>query len=160
MLSPLFYIFTVISAVLPFVGSYVLTARFSPSAQQYQLITSFSLLVLGMFLASLATLNFSLAFLVGLLATPLSFVQPFNNRIIKYGYSTLLALLNPCVVVSAASIISSVGVDTVLEEAAFGWDVWGMYTPLVIWCVWWPAWVVGSIVVLGQIGSGSKVKTA
>ncbi|KAK9421180.1 putative Gaa1-like protein [Seiridium unicorne] len=159
LLSPLFYLFTALSVVLPFVGSFLLTTQFAPSAQHYQLLSSFSLLVLGMFLASLATLNFSLAFLVGLLATPLSFARPFRNLILKYGYVGLLGLLNPGVVVSAASIISGVGISAVLKEAAFGWDVWGMYTPLVIWCVWWPAWIMGSVVVLGRV-EAPKVKSA
>jgi glycosylphosphatidylinositol transamidase len=25
-----------------------------------------------------------------------------------------------------------------------------MYTPVVVWCVWWPAWLVGSITVLAR----------
>ncbi|KAL9013520.1 MAG: hypothetical protein Q9173_001779, partial [Seirophora scorigena] len=43
------------------------------SSHRLILLQCFSLLLLGMFLATLATLNFSLAFLVGLLAAPLSF---------------------------------------------------------------------------------------
>ncbi|KAJ2970880.1 hypothetical protein NUW58_g9569 [Xylaria curta] len=35
-------------------------------------------------------------------------------------------------------------------QAAFGWDVWGLYIPVVVWCIWWPAWLVGSVVVLGS----------
>ncbi|KAI0127963.1 Gaa1-like protein [Xylariales sp. AK1849] len=159
LLAPLFVPFAILSTALPHIFSSLLTTSYNPTAQQYQLITSFSLLLLGMFLSSLATLNFSLAFLVGLFATPLSFVQPLRNPVGRYIYSAVLTVLSPGAVVSAAAVASGVGINEVLKEAAFGWDVWGMYTPLVVWCVWWPAWVVGGIVVLGRPG-GAKEKTA
>ena len=60
---------------LPYLLSHLLTKYYAPTAQQYQLIRSFSLLLLGMFLSSLATLNFSLALIVGVLSTPLTFRQ-------------------------------------------------------------------------------------
>jgi GPI-anchor transamidase subunit GAA1 len=41
-------------------------------------------------------------------------------------------------------------VGEILKEAAFGWNVWGMNTQVVVWCVWWPAWLVGAIIVLGK----------
>ena len=48
------------------------------------------------------------------------------------------------------------GVGGVLKEAAFGWDVWGMNTQVVVWCVWWPAWVVGMILLFGEEESAEK----
>lgn len=64
-----------------------------------------------MFLATLATLNFSLAFLVGLLAAPLSFTgEPFStsstelaqsSRTRKVLLSVLLQFLSPPAVVLA-----------------------------------------------------------
>jgi GPI-anchor transamidase subunit GAA1 len=159
LLSPLFFVFTGVTVALPVIASACLTSHFTLTAQQYQLLSSFSLLFLGMFLSALATLNFSLAFLIGLLSTPLSFAQLVRSSILKYGYFAILAVLSPGVVISGAAVISGVGVDAVLKEAAFGWDVWAMYTPLVVWCVWWPAWIVGSVVVLGPVDR-SKVKRA
>lgn len=38
----------------------------------------------------------------------------------------------------------------VLKEAAFGWDVWGMNTQVVVWCVWWPAWIQGMVLLFGR----------
>lgn len=159
---------TLLSLVLPHALSFFLVTTYQPTHQQYQLITSFFLLLLGMFLSTLATLNFSLAFLVGLLATPLTFVRPFPKLpAAGYTYSAMLSLLNPGVVVLSAAVAATtlhgrsglglgvVGVtpweaiQKVLEEGAFGWGVWGMYTPLIFWCVWFPAWLVGSVVVLG-----------
>lgn len=139
--------------------------------QQFYLLKSFSLLLLGMFLSSLATLNFSLAFLVGLASTPLSFTHPWpDNAAVRYAYAALLNVVSPTAVVlagaAAAYALSHGGdggglletLEHVLREAAFGWDVWGLYVPLVVWCVWWPAWLVGSIVVLGQ--PRTKLKSA
>ncbi|ETS84038.1 hypothetical protein PFICI_05914 [Pestalotiopsis fici W106-1] len=149
-LEPIHHGFTIFTVAAPFVASHVLASQFTLRKQHYQLLSSFSLLCLGMFLSALATLNFSLAFLVGLLSTPLSFAQPTQSLVMRYGYSAILTALSPGVVVTSASLLSALGLDVILQEAAFGWDVWGMYTPLVIWCVWWPAWIVGTFVVLGR----------
>jgi GPI-anchor transamidase subunit GAA1 len=136
---------------LPHIISYLLTNYYKPSAQQYQLIKSFSLLLLGMFLSALATLNFSLAFLVGLLASPLTFMQPWPaNSAMRWACAGFLNLVAPPAVVYTAAAVSKIGIGQILTEAAFGWDVWGMYTPVVVWCVWWPAWLVGSITVQGN----------
>ncbi len=70
-----FYAFTAVSAVAPYAAAALLARYFRPTRQQLQLVKSFTLLLLGMFLSALATLNFSLAFAVGLLASPLSFVH-------------------------------------------------------------------------------------
>jgi glycosylphosphatidylinositol transamidase len=37
----------------------------------------------------------------------------------------------------------------VLREAAVGWAVYGLRTQVVVWLVWFPAWVVGSTIVAG-----------
>ncbi|KAI1332226.1 GPI transamidase component GAA1 [Xylariaceae sp. FL0255] len=166
LLGPFFLIFCLINTVLPILISHVVTVALGrgPTLQQLFLLKSFSLLLLGMFLSSLATLNFSLAFLVGLFSTPLSFARPWpGNAAVRYGYVVLLNIVSPAAVilagVAAFAFMQStpeqtVGlystVEYVLGEAAFGWNVWGLYTPLIIWCVWWPAWVIGSMVVLGQ----------
>ncbi|KAI0165084.1 GPI transamidase component GAA1 [Hypoxylon sp. FL1284] len=157
LLTPVFYIFAIINAGLPHLASHLLTSsgRGRPTAQQYRLIKSFSLLLLGMFLSTLATLNFSLAFLVGLLAAPLSYTRPWPaSAAARYASATLLHALAPPAVLLAGSVAAALGVDAVLAEAAFGWHVWGMYTQLVVWCVWWPAWLAGQLVVLGRPGTG------
>jgi glycosylphosphatidylinositol transamidase len=114
-------------------------------------LKSLSLLLLGTVLASLSTLNFSLSLLIGLLATPLTFLTPLP------AYPTITALIgailgcvSPCLVVYAASQFAGLELAWVLKEAAFGWDVWGMRTQVVVWCFWWPAWLVGNIILLGK----------
>ena len=109
-----------------------------------------------MFLATLATLNFSLSLFVGLLSTPLSFTgpspdekQPTSTRSrTRRAISTLvLLLLSPPVVFYLASWACGARVGDVLAEAAFGWRVNGLWTQVVVWCVWWPAWLTGSVLV-------------
>ncbi|GAP85223.1 putative GPI transamidase component GAA1 [Rosellinia necatrix] len=174
LLSPFFLVFSAFSAALPpLISNLVnLTSARPLTLQQLHLLKSFSLLLLGMFLSSLATLNFSLAFLVGLFSAPLSFTRPWPDRVAaRYAYMALLNFVSPAAVVLAgagayaASHGSGSGsggllntLEHVLREAAFGWDVWGLYIPLVVWCVWWPAWLVGSVIVLGQ--PRTKVKRA
>jgi glycosylphosphatidylinositol transamidase len=103
-----------------------------------------------MFLSSLATLNFSLALLVGLLAAPLTYVRPLTGNPLLVIFGFILNTLAPTTILYAGSLYWNIPVTEILREAAFGWNVWGMYTQVVIWCVWWPAWLIGSIVLLGK----------
>jgi glycosylphosphatidylinositol transamidase len=151
MLPSIFVLFTVLNTIAPPVLSLFLAKTFHPTTQQYSLIKSFSLLLLGLFLSSLATLNFSLAFLVGLFSAPLTYMQPLPNRPIVASILTLLlTALAPTTVLLAGATYWGLGVGEVLKEAAFGWDVWAMNTQVVVWCVWWPAWLVGVLLVYGR----------
>ena len=58
--------------------------------------------------------------------------------------SLLLQLVAPTTVLFGACYAWDVSVEGILVEAAFGWDVWGMWTQVVVCCVWWPAWLVGA----------------
>ncbi|RMJ17245.1 hypothetical protein BHE90_007336 [Fusarium euwallaceae] len=153
LLSPAFAIFSVVSAVIPFVISRLLSIFSKPTQQHFQITKSFSLLVLGMCLSTLATLNFSLAFLVGLLASPLSFVQPVKNPALRWSLAGLLNVVAPSTVVYVAAQAWGISISDLLREASFGWNVWGMYTPVVVWCLWWPAWLVGMINVFGEVSA-------
>ncbi|KAK3301516.1 Gaa1-like protein [Chaetomium fimeti] len=150
-LTPLFATFAVLNTLLPPALSHLLTTlpATPTTPHQYNLIKSFSLLLLGMFLSTLATLNFSLAMITGLLAAPLSFVRPCRSAAAKAAASALLTAVSPAVVLLAAALYWGVDVTTVLREASVAWHVCGTYSPVVVWCVWWPAWVAGSVVVLG-----------
>jgi len=151
MLLKAFTAFCIINTILPFLVSETLIRTLHPTSQQYTLLTSFSLLLLGMFLSSLATLNFSLALIIGLLSAPLSFVRPISSHpIVALVVGLVLSLLTPGAVVGAGSWYWGIEVVEVLKEAAFGWGVWGMRTGVVVWCVWWPAWLIGIVVVWGR----------
>ncbi|KAN0083587.1 Gaa1-like, GPI transamidase component domain containing protein [Elaphomyces granulatus] len=146
--------FATVNIILPLLLAVILTHGpiCPPTRQQYLLMKSFSLLLLGIFLSALATLNFSLSFMIGLLCAPLSFIgcmQKSTALITRMTVSIvgllLMNLLSPMAVFIATCWYTGVPVSTLLTEAAFGWDVWGMWTQVVVWCVWWPAWLSGCI---------------
>ncbi|KAJ5868834.1 Rhomboid protein 2 [Penicillium rubens] len=146
------YIFVVVDIILPLFLAAILSNGLGLSnpiiPQQYHLIKSFSLLLLGLSLSTLATLNFSLSFMIGLLCAPLSFVArlqgsaPFRLATSSLGL-VLLNLVSPPTVLLGVCWYMGISVETVLTQAAFGWDIWGMWTQVVVWCVWWPAWLIG-----------------
>lgn len=102
-----------------------------------------------MALSTLATLNFSLAFIIGLLATPLSFVRSAENNSIRWATAALMNTIAPPMVAYTVGSYFAVDIGQVLRQASFGWNVWGVYTPVVIWAIWWPAWTIGVVNVLG-----------
>ena len=137
-----------------------LPALAAPTASQYTITKSLSLLVLGLLLSALATLNFSLSMTLGLLAAPLAFVGRVEPKDYKakpwlagLEYAALAVASPVGVVVGAAAwAFSQTGnVDAVVEavnKAAFGWNVWSSWgVPVGIWCIWWPAWVVSAVLV-------------
>lgn len=132
--------------------------------QQYHLIKSFSLLLLGMFLSSLATLNFSLALMVGLLSAPLSFVRSFPDATSsspaakRAACAALLAAVSPTSVLLAAALYWGLDVQSVLREAAVAWHVCGTWSAVVVWCVWWPAWLAGGLIAWGRPEAKGKAK--
>lgn len=157
MLTVVFIAFSMLNTILPFLLSTALTHFFNPTAQQYALLKSFSLLLLGLFLSSLATLNFSLSIIIGLLASPLTYLQPIpsstTSKFSMVGKAVLavgLSAISPPVVVWVACRAWGLSVEDVLVKAAYGWDVWGMNTQVVVWCVWWPAWVMGGVLLFGM----------
>jgi len=146
-----FLLFAMVNLALPYIGSAIIVRYFGPTIQQYLLMKAFSLLFLGMFLSSLATLNFSLALMVGLLAAPLTYAYPIPGKpILAAIVGTLVNFLAPPAILFAGSYYWDIRIGELLKEAAFGWNVWGMNTQVVVWCVWWPAWLLGAMLVLGK----------
>ncbi|PGH26618.1 hypothetical protein AJ80_01747 [Polytolypa hystricis UAMH7299] len=153
--EPATYIFCAINILLPLGLAAMLSSSSASTPQQFILLKSFSLLLLGLFLSALATLNFSLSLFVGLLCTPLTYLgnthpssskqKSISSTILSIAGLVLLNLLSPTTILIAACQLWGVSLEAVLKEAAFGWDVWGMWTQVVVWCVWWPAWLCGSL---------------
>ncbi|KAF3077868.1 Glycosyl phosphatidyl inositol protein transamidase complex subunit [Orbilia oligospora] len=153
-MSSVFYIFIAASVILPTLISILITLTASPHRllPAFHLSRCFSLLFLGMFLSTLATLNFSLSFLIGLFSLPLMFARTTPDSVpLALVNSVLLQLTSPFAALFVVAGYWGLGVEDILKEASFGWWVWGMWTPIVVWCVWWPAWVVGRISVDSSI---------
>ncbi|KAF8545382.1 Gaa1-like protein [Trichophaea hybrida] len=150
-LSTTFYAFTLVSLFLPLVLSFLLHTIFTPTKQDYNLIKCFSLLTLGMFLSALATLNFSLSFLIGLFSTPVTFVKPVRQAWLAVVMGAVLQVLAPTTALVGVAVYWGEDLARILAEAAFGWQIWGMWTQVVVWCVWWPAWVAAGVEVAGSL---------
>mgnify|MGYP004502856725 CR=1 FL=1 len=153
-LSGLYLTFANSTTLLPLIVAWFLSELRPLSSQETTLIQAFSLLFLGMFLAALATLNFSQSFLIGVLATPLSFVRKTNKAWLSAVQLGLLALLNPVMVAQWSAKLLGADLYEVLVLAAQGWHVSGLWTQVTVWLVWFPAWVLGSVVVAGGMMEG------
>jgi glycosylphosphatidylinositol transamidase len=186
-LVPTFYVFSALTVpLLPVVLALVVVPAVvgrRPTAQELTLQHCFTLLLLGMCFAALATVNFSLACVVGGLCCPLAFVrvpaalpskptevadnkgakasskteksQDPKKTVLAHIRNALLAFVllftSPPAVIYAASTFAPGGLEEVLKTAAFGWWVCGLWTQVVVWLVWWPAWVAGGMVLVNQI---------
>jgi glycosylphosphatidylinositol transamidase len=152
-LMPLFLTAANVSILLPIFLAFINYYAIDPSltSQQINLVQCFSLLVLGMFLAALATLNFSLSFFTGVLASPLSFVRRAKHPALTFLQLGGLMCVNPIMVAQWGCKLLGADLGEVLRIAAVGWGVWGMWTQLVVWVVWFPAWVVGTTIVAGGL---------
>ncbi|KAI8939381.1 hypothetical protein NX059_003165 [Plenodomus lindquistii] len=117
------------------------------SMQETDLIQCFSLLLLGVFLAVLATLNFSLSFLVGVSCAPFSFIRRSRSLGRNVGLLAVVAVLNPLLVVQLATRLLGGDLGVVLAKAAVGWHVWGLWTQVVVCLVWLPAWAINASVI-------------
>ncbi|EFQ97336.1 GPI transamidase component GAA1 [Nannizzia gypsea CBS 118893] len=175
LLSYAAYLFAVANVAIPLVISVLVVHFLRPTTQQFILTKSFSLVLLGLFLSALATLNFSLSLLLGLVCTPLTFIgymeSPSAQRrepktklqaeeesdartllMIKTVFGILLLnILSPTALLFGICTAYNVPVEFVLSEAAFGWNVWGMWTQVAVWCIWWPAWLVGCVLHFSSI---------
>ncbi|KAK4960563.1 Glycosyl phosphatidyl inositol protein transamidase complex subunit [Elasticomyces elasticus] len=132
---------------------------------------SLSLLLLGAAMSTLATLNFSLAFVIGVLASPLSFIRPlpragevtvskkldlWTQRAVGWTvlqsmvYAAWVAISPPAILYEACWFLE-LDIEHVLVEVAKGWNAQGVYTAGMVWGVWWPAWFLGGVVAFSNV---------
>lgn len=168
-----FLLFTILALPSPILLAFTLPTLIGrkPMRQEHTILLSFSLLLLGMFLSALATLNFSLSFIIGVLGAPLAFTSTFRAdistkeavmedlsgsssyavqlyRLRNWVWMILLLALSPMTVVwLASSYFMPGGLEELLRQAGFGWLVCGLWTQVVVWLVWFPSWWVGVYVI-------------
>lgn len=145
---PFYVFFTILTLLIPHIASLALTKALphKPTSQEITLLQCFSLLLHGLFLSALATLNFSLSLMIGLLSVPFSFVRPSKNILLVALMNAFLVATAPPVVMGAVVLYMKKDVAALLAQASFGWHVWGMWTQVIVWLVWWPAWVIAGVV--------------
>lgn len=147
---------------LPILLSITLSRFFYITPQQIQILQSFSLLCLGATLSTWATINFSLAMAVGILASPLAFVRPVSIRSPMFELAgrsvagVLHLAASPPAAFYALSWYLRKDMSWLLLESARGWAAMGVWTYLVVWGVWWSAWVLGGVVMWSGIVNGTK----
>lgn len=117
------------------------------STQELTLLQCFSLLFLGVFLAVLATLNFSLSVLVGVASVPYSFIRRTSNIQVNVGLLAVMAVLNPLLVIHVGTKLLGGNLGEILSKAAQGWHIWGLWTQVVVFLVWLPAWTINAAVI-------------
>ena len=161
------FIFSLATLLLPIISAAALPdmpsntsipAFAAPTESQHILTKALSLLVLGMALTVLATLNFSLSVALGIACAPLAFTGRDVRRPGLAGVQyALLAVFSPAGAVAAVAAYGYVVVGRaelvvdVVAGLAFGWNVWSSWGVLVgVCCVWWPAWLVGAMGVAGS----------
>jgi GPI-anchor transamidase subunit GAA1 len=165
-LPVIFLTITALTLALPVYLAYNL-ARLP--LQTTLILQSFSLLLLGATLSTLATLNFSLALLLGLITSPLAFIRPLPSLVRRSGatgarsldeaqtFARSLAITLPSSVLFAAvsppvvllivdAVYTKLGIEGMLTEMARGWVAQGAYTALFVWGLWWPSWIIGGAV--------------
>lgn len=168
-----FLLFTILALPSPVIFAFTLPKLIGryPTRQEHTILLSFSLLLLGMFLSALATLNFSLSLIIGVLSAPLAFTPTFRAdisttqavidvlssssyyaillyRLRNWAWMTLLLALSPMTVIwLASSWFMPGGLEELLRQAGFGWLVCGLWTQVVVWLVWFPSWWVGAYVI-------------
>jgi GPI-anchor transamidase subunit GAA1 len=178
-LATTFKLFTLITLPLPVLLALVLPRVLSRRAtdQELTLLHCFCLLLLGLFLSALATINYSLSYVVGALCSPLVLIRlpgtiapvsaeikPRNkeqsNLVLKGQsvpkiirtvlFAAVLWAASPMIVIWVSSTFVPGGLSEVLRMASFGWWIWGLWTQVVVWLVWWPAWFSGCFVLASQ----------
>lgn len=119
----------------------------------------------------MATLNFSLALVVGVLASPLCFVRPLpvewsagpwaRQYWLVAGLASLgLVAASPPVVLYVLNGIAVKDVGWMLVEMAKGWSAQGAWTCFVVWSIWWPAWMLSALVLYSGLPEWEPARRA
>ncbi|KAL9090977.1 MAG: hypothetical protein Q9159_001720 [Coniocarpon cinnabarinum] len=131
------------------------------TSQQRTLVACFSLVLLGVALATLSTINFSLGLLVGLGASPLAFILPGatskpdttsssftnlrKNPLTTLGLAILLLTCPESLFGLLDNTLYRMGrslPESILQQVALAWHVNGTWTSMAIYLLWWPAWLL------------------
>ena len=138
------------------------------SDQSYHLTRSLSLLVLGLLLSTLATLNFSLSLLLGLACVPILFATRTQTRqrslkvVAIYTSQAALIAVSPMSMWLFSHAYFGLASNSqqwaakFIGQTAFGWNVLGSWGVSVgIWVVWFPAWMVTAVLTHTRSGTAS-----
>lgn len=110
------------------------------------LISSFSQIVLGMFLSAIATVNFPLSLFIGIIAFPITFMGPTQHKIVQILIRvTLLVFTSPMSILYLFCVLTGMDWKELIMHITFGYEWLHVWTPLAIFGVWWPAYFLTSV---------------
>jgi glycosylphosphatidylinositol transamidase len=125
-----------------------ISSSFRPlKSGQATLASALSLIALGMLLTALATINFSLSLIIGVLCFPLLFARTSCSATSQIAGRCILLLTSPLVILLGICMTWKLQVEDVVSMLAFSYTHLHVWTPLAVWGIWWPAYMLGSIVV-------------
>lgn len=138
-------IFLLCEYAISFVGPSLLAKRLTH--HDLQLINSFSQIVLGMFLSAIATINFPLALVIGLICFPISLTTPIQSKLVSIMVRVLLLFTSPSSVLFMYCTMSGREWHGVLLDLTFAYEKSHVWTPLTVFGVWWPVYFLANVVV-------------
>ncbi|KAG4300846.1 hypothetical protein PCK1_002923 [Pneumocystis canis] len=111
----------------------------------YKLIKIFSQIILAIELSTLAIVNFSLSLFIGIITFPLSFVRPARTKKEQIFIFIILEFFNPLNWIYLLSYYKNKEVIDFIYLFAFGWKLWYLWTPAILWLLWWPMWIMAKL---------------
>ncbi|KAK9477115.1 Gaa1-like protein [Lipomyces japonicus] len=156
-----------------FVAIFLVILPLSRPASSASKLRALANVYAGLFLTTLATLNFSLALLLGVIFAPLAHVPAFGATLVsKLLPVVTIAFTSPFVIVAGgllygyhhdqgqvAQVSTWRAIESMLTTAVWNWralGVWGLLP--VFFLVWIPFWVVSSLAVMTNVNYGNKVQ--
>lgn len=158
-----FALLSIAGGCAPFLYAWMLPQRYI-NESALRLIKSYTLLLLGMSLSALATINFALAFGLGMVAFPLHVARstPSPRSISLWLQIILHYTVSPSLVLLAVASLTGRSLHAALAEAILAWRVSRVWTQLIVWLVWWPAWCSAAVLLAAcrlptrEISNGKK----
>lgn len=138
--------FLVLEYCVSFIGSTLLSRTLSQD--DALLISSFSQIILGMFLSAIATVNFPLSLFIGIIAFPITFMGPTQHKIVQILIRvTLLVFTSPMSILYLFCVLTGMDWKDLVVDITFGYEWLHVWTPLAIFGVWWPAYFLTSVAI-------------
>ncbi|KAG4305395.1 hypothetical protein PORY_000951 [Pneumocystis oryctolagi] len=126
-------------------------------SNNYKLNKIFSQIILGIELSTLAIVNFSLSLFIGIITFPLSFVRPAKTKAERIYISIALEFINPLNWIGLVSYYKNKEIIDLVHSFALGWKLWYLWTPVVLWLLWWPMWIMAKIILYMPVNDYNEI---
>ncbi|ODV91756.1 hypothetical protein CANCADRAFT_30092 [Tortispora caseinolytica NRRL Y-17796] len=144
-----------VAQMLPTFCACIIPTALYASPMSYALLNEIhgvALVLSGMALTALATLNFSLALVVGLISSPLMFLKPGINRMHA---GILLLVLNPFFIFYFVGMFTN-GYTYIINTFVSSWRDMQVWTWIIVMCLWLPLWEVSAFISMANVREEAK----